>query len=137
MFYRPNSPPVIQETIDEETLIVDLDSGSYYHLVSAGAYIWRLLEAGHNREAAAAALAEHFGLESDEALAQVHALIAELLRNELIVGVDSAPAGAPPAPAAPTKPYQPAALAVHTDMQELLLLDPVHDVDETGWPTRG
>ena len=23
-----------------------------------------------------------------------------------------------------------------TDMQDLLLLDPIHDVDETGWPVR-
>jgi hypothetical protein len=24
----------------------------------------------------------------------------------------------------------------YTDMQELLLLDPIHDVDQTGWPRR-
>jgi hypothetical protein len=23
----------------------------------------------------------------------------------------------------------------HTDMQDLLLLDPIHEVDETGWPS--
>jgi hypothetical protein len=26
-------------------------------------------------------------------------------------------------------------LGVHPDMQDLLLLDPIHDVDEVGWPT--
>ncbi len=31
-------------------------------------------------------------------------------------------------------PYAPPALETYTDMQELLLLDPIHDVDETGWP---
>jgi hypothetical protein len=25
---------------------------------------------------------------------------------------------------------------VYEDMQDLLLLDPIHDVDETGWPAR-
>ena len=29
-----------------------------------------------------------------------------------------------------------AQLAVYEDMQDLLLLDPIHDVDETGWPAR-
>jgi hypothetical protein len=24
----------------------------------------------------------------------------------------------------------------YTDMEELLLLDPIHDVDETGWPNK-
>ena len=27
-------------------------------------------------------------------------------------------------------------LGKYTDMQELLLLDPVHEVDEAGWPNR-
>jgi hypothetical protein len=27
-------------------------------------------------------------------------------------------------------------MSVYTDMEELLLLDPIHDVDETGWPVR-
>ena len=27
-------------------------------------------------------------------------------------------------------------LTVYEDMQDLLLLDPIHDVDETGWPAR-
>ena len=25
-------------------------------------------------------------------------------------------------------------LATYSDLQDLLLLDPIHDVDETGWP---
>jgi len=29
MFYRVNSPSVISETIDNETIIVNLDSGAY------------------------------------------------------------------------------------------------------------
>jgi hypothetical protein len=50
---------------------------------------------------------------------------------------------APPGPAAPDDPapaeratFIAPVLAVYTDMQDLLLLDPIHDVDEIGWPTR-
>ncbi len=32
-------------------------------------------------------------------------------------------------------PFQIPVLDVYSDMQDLLLLDPIHDVDETGWPT--
>ena len=27
-------------------------------------------------------------------------------------------------------------LQKHTDMQELLLLDPIHEIDEKGWPSK-
>ena len=30
--------------------------------------------------------------------------------------------------------YQPPVLETYADLQDILLLDPVHDVDETGWP---
>ncbi len=39
---------------------------------------------------------------------------------------------ADPEPA--TRDYEEPKLGKHTDMQELLLLDPVHEVGETGWP---
>jgi hypothetical protein len=37
---RINSPTVIHETIDGETVIVNLDSGNYYSLERVGADIW-------------------------------------------------------------------------------------------------
>lgn len=30
--------------------------------------------------------------------------------------------------------YRPPVLEVFADMQDLLLLDPIHDIDEVGWP---
>ena len=30
--------------------------------------------------------------------------------------------------------FNPPVLSVYSDMEDLLLLDPIHDVDETGWP---
>ena len=39
--------------------------------------------------------------------------------------------GGPPA----SKPdFQEPALQKYTDMEDLLLLDPIHEVDDTGWP---
>ena len=32
------------------------------------------------------------------------------------------------------QPYSPPVLNSYTDMEELLLLDPIHDVDQAGWP---
>jgi hypothetical protein len=34
------------------------------------------------------------------------------------------------------KTWQAPELSIYEDMQDLLQLDPIHDVDETGWPAR-
>ena len=33
-------------------------------------------------------------------------------------------------------PFTRPTITVYSDMEDLLLLDPIHDVDETGWPVR-
>ena len=35
------------------------------------------------------------------------------------------------------RPFQPPVLQKFRDMQDLLLMDPIHDVDEAGWPVAG
>jgi len=32
--------------------------------------------------------------------------------------------------------YLPPIVEKYTDMQDLLMLDPIHDIDETGWPNK-
>ena len=38
--YRVNEPGVIHQSIDGETVIINLDSGAYYSLDAVGAVIW-------------------------------------------------------------------------------------------------
>lgn len=68
----------------------------------------------------------------------VQELLAQLQQENLIVAVDGAgEAAALQAPAGNNqeKPlFNPPSLNKYSDMQELLLLDPIHDVDDAGWP---
>jgi hypothetical protein len=69
-------------------------------------------------------------------------LLGQLQQENLIVPVDVAPAvdltelqQILPASNGHAKPsFNPPLLNKYSDMQELLLLDPIHDVDEAGWP---
>lgn len=132
--FRPNTPPVLQETLDDETIVVDLDSGSYYSLRGSGSYVWRLLESGVTVSEAADHVAQFYGEDRDAVASDVTKLVEQLVADGLVVAVE----GDVPAKSGVMKPnsatYDAPALAKYTDMQELLLLDPVHDVDETGWP---
>jgi len=59
------------------------------------------------------------------------------VEQELVVVADPAAPSSPLPPPTPTgEAFRPPTVAVYSDMEDLLLLDPIHDVDETGWPVR-
>jgi hypothetical protein len=101
----------------------------YYSLTGAGADVWALLDAGLAAPEIVELLAR--GAEPAVVDAGVQALIAQLLGEGLIARADR-PAGA--APALQGGPWVAPRLETFNDLQELLLLDPIHDVDERGWP---
>jgi hypothetical protein len=136
--FRVNSPPVVLETVDEETIIVNLDSGNYYDLNHSGGRVLGALADGADVDTAIDALAAAYEVRRDEVEAPVRTLV-EALGAEGIIGESENGGGngngaglvaAEPA----TRPYEHPALGKYTDMQELLLLDPIHEVDGTGWP---
>jgi hypothetical protein len=143
--FRVNNPSVVAETLDEEATIVNLDKGTYYALNGVGSFIWDELARGSSPDEIAAALSTRYEVAEPDAGTAVEGLVGELSANELIV---SLPAGADAEAAPPASngarngngngrlPYESPELSTFTDMQELLLLDPVHEVDASGWPSR-
>jgi hypothetical protein len=142
--FRINSPHVVSETLEGEATIVDLESGTYYALNESGSLIWNELIAGADAQDAAQTLASTYGLGPDEAARAVEQLTGQLAEATLIVPAASDSNGSQPkradqgsTEAANGKSYATPQLSTYTDMQELLLLDPIHEVDESGWPTPG
>jgi hypothetical protein len=138
-FFRINSPPIVAETLDGEATIVDLENGTYYALNESGTFVWEELRQGTDQESIPGSFAGRYDIDGDEAQTAVDAIVAELLERNLIAPLDG---GAPStngggSSASPNgHPYSPPKLSTYTDMQELLLLDPVHEVDDAGWPSR-
>ena len=64
----------------------------------------------------------------------------KILREEELIeeATHEAPAStvcaAPVSSGGPRQPFRPPVLERHSDMQDLLVLDPIHDVGEMGWP---
>lgn len=137
--FRVNTPTVTHETIDGEAVIINLDSGNYYSLVDVGSFIWGLIETGASaREVQNLVLQSYQGNPMDIGRG-VQELLAQLQQENLIVPVDGAETPtldqARPSNNSHEKPsFNPPLLNKYSDMQELLLLDPIHDVDDTGWP---
>lgn len=136
-------PPVIHETVEGEVIIVDLESGSYFSLVGVGAEIWDALERGASIGEAAAELERRYETNGEDVSDVVTLFVQELAHENLVTTVASSEHGAPAATgsngaeaAATGLAFQRPILNKYTDMQDLLLLDPIHEVDETGWPNR-
>lgn len=136
MRYRINAPHVIAETMAGETTIVHLTTGCYFSLAGSGPEIWEGLAAGQTREEVVERLQAAYDASPEELEVAVGRLLGELTEEELLVA-DENGAGAP-APVAPSSgkqgPFAEPSLAKFTDMQDIILLDPVHEVDARGWP---
>ena len=138
--HRVNSPRVMHETIDDEVIVIDLNTGSYYSLRASGAAIWHALERGLPDDRIADVVAARYDGDRGEIAAAVSELLRQLSEEGLIEssnGAGDAPLAETPASAEDGRPrerFQPPVLEKHTDMQDLILLDPVHEVDARGWP---
>lgn len=75
---------VISRTIGGETVILDLESGTYFGLDPVGARIWQLLEGGKSLGEACDAMIEEYDVERDELERDALALAAELVDKKLI-----------------------------------------------------
>ena len=136
-WFSVDSRKVAHETIDGEVIMIHLVLGNYFSLDGMGADLWAMLVSGRGREAAIASLEAAYEAEPGQIAATVDELLEKLAAEELIVTAPAEGTGAAAsngAPAAERKPFKEPELQKYTDMQDFLLVDPIHEVDETGWP---
>jgi hypothetical protein len=139
---RVNTPHVIHETIDGEVIVINLASGNYYSLKGSGADIWEVLQSspGADVSTIAEAVARSYGRPGDALEGEIAEFVRRLKDEELVTRADSGDVSAIPpsnggrSPEGGATTFDPPLLEKYTDMQDLVLLDPVHEVDATGWP---
>jgi hypothetical protein len=137
-----NNPEVISDTIDGEVVIVNLDKGYYYSLDGTGAEVWGLVQKGHSVAEIVQEMVRRYAGDRTDIEAGIARFISELEQEEILVpsGVSAVGAygiGSPPGDRLLDRPFfQVPVLKKYVDMQEMLTLDPIHEVDETGWPNR-
>jgi hypothetical protein len=133
---RINAPNVVSEVFEAEVVVVNLESGCYFSLLGGAPQIWELLGEGSvSIDQLMTSLPQKFqanGFDLNEAIRE---FLQELLDQELIVASDAATADPTESdPATTIAMLERPTLEVFTDLQDILLLDPIHDVDEAGWP---
>lgn len=132
-----NTRHVVHETIDDETILIHLGTGVYYSLDGSGSAIWALASRGVPVEDVVAAVrAAHPSDPQPEAIdLGVRELLDRLVAEELLVpGIPDELPGQLAVPGG-LNGFAAPSLQKYTDMQEFMLVDPLHEVDEqAGWP---
>jgi hypothetical protein len=123
---------LIHDTVSGEAIVLNIETGTYYSLAGSAAEIWNLIGAKLSL-AQISALIEHHYSAALTAREDVEAFIATLLAEGLVFE-DGDASGAPPEAFVGGSDWRKPELAVFDDLQDLLTIDPIHDVDESGWP---
>jgi len=137
--YAVGNPNIVSETIDGETVIVNLENGYYYSTDRLGSVFWNLLQSGLAYQEVIEMLIDRYPEDGDE-IEHSFAQMLSNLQNEGLM-VKAREGGAVASPQRPVDPFgnldfTPPLLVKHDDMEDLLLVDPIHDVEDSGWPNR-
>jgi len=114
-------------------IAINLATGTYFSLVGSAADAWSLLIDGADVEGVSAALSNAHGVDSTVVVADVKILVDDLIDAGLLVQ-DSDAIALHATLSTVTSGYLAPTLEKYDDMEELLLLDPIHEVDDAGWP---
>jgi hypothetical protein len=133
--FKMNEARAVQEVFDGEALAINLETGMYYSMPGLSALVWGWLINGVPLGAIGLALNEVCDSDPEAIGVEIDRFVAKLVKQELIVRSNAPPAdGKPEGSKAECKMPLSLVLEVFTDMQDLLLLDPIHDVEQAGWP---
>lgn len=134
---RINTPLVVSQEIEGEAILIHFDSGCYYSANATGSSILDLIQRGHTAPEISGKLAIAYS----DAPTELHELVGGFLSQAIGEGLlvpagDSAGMGSEASGEArlAVGPWVAPRLERFDDLQDLLMLDPIHDVDAVGWP---
>jgi len=120
--------------MEGEVVAIHLGTGIYYSLRETAAVLWRAMETPATAKSLADLLVVRHGIPADVAARDVDAFLQELLTEQLVEQTAAATPERSLQPAGKRTAYAPPQLERYSDLQDLLLLDPIHDTGTQGWP---
>jgi len=122
-----NQTEVAAKVIDGEAIILNLSTGLYYSLDGIGAEVWEMLVANRSMGQIVDTLAGAYAESAQRIETDVEQLVSDLERENLIVTANGATPMTndwSPATEGAAAGYVSPSLVKHTDMADLLALDP-------------
>jgi coenzyme PQQ synthesis protein D (PqqD) len=125
-----NSSRFPHETIENETILFDAETGHILLLAGSASVVWSHLVGGAQLEDLCGEIDSRFG---SDASAATRTFLNDLRTAGILVPSNEEPrTDAPPAPW-PSEFTAPL-LERYDDIAKIIAMDPIHEVDATGWP---
>jgi len=123
---------IAHEVIDGEVIVLQFDTGFYFSIASEGVELWKWLEEGVSYQQ----IVDAFVPLREDQLKRLNAFF-EVLESEKIVKKTEMATPHARASILPAQkvPFPNLTLERYGDMQDLLMADPIHEVDAAGWPS--
>ena len=134
--YAVKQDNVVHDTIDGEVLAIRSDTGAYYSMTGTSATTWVALLTSQALDHVVDQVARHHNVEPKEATDAIHTFAESLVGETLLIKGDVNALCEPiqlPVETASVAWVAPS-FEKFTDMQDLLLFDPIHEVQPSGWP---
>jgi hypothetical protein len=135
--WKTNSGSISMERLDGETILINFDSGQYFTFVGPAAdVLWLVQEGADPATWPESAEAAFPGLVwDDEVQQQVDAFLSDLSEAGVIVPADTPTGTSVVLPADYVREAWVApSVRANDDLADLLVIDPIHDASEDGWP---
>ncbi len=139
--YEANENDILFESFDDEIVIINLKSGVYYSLDKTGKLFWELL-LNKVKPSVILKVFQNSSILTGENLEKVEDFLNKLNSEGLIRPLDDEAhvnSDTETAERLLVKLQNITEVPViekYTDQQELLLLDPIHEVSDLGWPDK-
>jgi hypothetical protein len=131
--YAIASKDIVFETFDGEAVVLDLTTGKYFGFSDSGSRLWDALASGVQAS-------DLVGVETRAGVlgaAEIDGFVSQLVQFGLLAALSDA--AAQPLSAEMLAQFagssEPLKVEIHDDLADLIVVDPIHDVDEPlGWP---
>jgi hypothetical protein len=139
-----NQPRIALESIDGETIIIDFETGLYYSARNEAYLILEMILAGLSLDEIVQFSVLHSKQSLEVVKPLVEAYVTALQDAQIVIpATDSTISEKQEVDATLAKhaiwstgTFNPPVLESYKDMQEILLLDPIHDTNTKGWPEK-
>ena len=131
--YMQNAESVTSEPFEEETVLINFVSGVYFSLRGSAPMIWDLLQSPISLDELLASIVDDPIVARDAVQAMLDTLFAEnCIRTAEVAELSTGRVLVPS-----YQPYLPPIVETFHDLTELIVIDPIHEVDDIdGWPHR-
>jgi hypothetical protein len=136
MRYGVDKTHVAYQTFGGETIVIDFTAGTYFSMQDSAAEVWQMLARSMPLDEIVQLYKTDNPEQAEEVESAIRNFASELAAANILSGDERHFESNPPQDVIHRAPFSTLIFEKFDDMSQLIMLDPVHDVTEEGWPHR-